>query len=116
MARVKRGVSAKKRKKNVLARAKGFRWGRKAKYRLAKDALRHAGEHSFRHRKMKKRTNRQLWQTIISSGVREAGLSYSKFIPLLKKHNIALDRKILSELRTSHPEAFKKLVETSKQK
>ena len=112
MARVKRGVLAKKRKKNILEKTKGFRWGRKSKPKLAKVALRHAWEHSFRHRKTKKRAFRQLWQTIISTGVKEEGLSYSKFIPLLKKRNIALDRKILSELRISYPEVFKKLVET----
>ncbi|MDP4007186.1 MAG: 50S ribosomal protein L20 [bacterium] len=116
MARVKRGTTAKKRRKKVLKQAKGFRWGRSKKYRLAKDALRHAWEHSFRDRKTKKRAYRKLWEVKISGGVREEGLSYSKFLPLLKKQGIALDRKILAELREKHPTTFKKLVGQVKKK
>lgn len=115
MARVKRGVAAKKRRGNVLKQAKGFRWGRKAKYRLAKQALQKAWGYSFRDRKTKKRAFRKLWTTKISGGVREAGLPYSRFLVLLKKHKIALDRKILAELREKHPTAFKNLVEQVKQ-
>lgn len=116
MARVKRGVAAKKRKKNVLAQAKGFKWGRNTKYRLAKDALRHAWEYAFRDRRAKKRSFRTLWETKISGGVREAGLRYSEFIPLLKKSHITLDRKILSQLREEHPEIFQQIVEQVKTK
>ena len=116
MARVKRGTTAKKRRKNVLKQAKGFKWGRNTKYRLAKDALRHAWEYSFRDRRAKKRSFRTLWETKISGGVREAGLSYSAFVPLLKKQGIALDRKILAELREKHPAAFKSVVEQVQQK
>lgn len=115
MARVKRGTTAKKRRKNVLKQAKGFKWGRNTKYRLAKEALRHAWEYSFRDRRAKKRSFRTLWETKISGGVREAGLSYSKFLPLLKKRGIALNRKILAELREQHPAAFKSVVEQAKQ-
>jgi len=85
MARVKRGVQASKRRKNVLAEAKGFRWGRKSKYKAAKDALHHAWRYSFRDRKVKKREFRKLWQINISSATKKQGLSYSKFINLLKK-------------------------------
>jgi large subunit ribosomal protein L20 len=116
MARVKRGVAAKKRKKNVLKQAKGFRWGRSTKYRLAKDALRHAWEHSFQDRKTKKGERRKLWEIKISGGVRQEGLTYSAFLPLLKKRGIALDRKILAQLREKHPVTFKNLVELVKQK
>ena len=115
MARVKRGTTAKKRRKNVLKQAKGFHWGRSKKYRLAKDALRHAWEHSFRDRKTKKRNYRKLWAIKISGGVREHGISYSTFLPLLKKHKVALDRKILAELRENHPKTFQKLVDHVKQ-
>lgn len=115
MARVKRGTTANKRRKNVLNQTKGFRFGRNKKYRLAKDALRHAWEHAFTDRKTKKREYRKLWEIKISSGVREQGLTYSKFIPLLKKQGITLDRKILAELREKHPGAFQRLVEQVKQ-
>ena len=116
MARVKRGTTANKRRKNVLKQAKGFRWGRSKKYRLAKDALRHAWEHAYRDRKTKKRVYRKLWSTKISGGVKEEGMNYSTFLPLLKKQGIALDRKILAELREKHPKIFKGIVEMVKQK
>jgi len=116
MARVKRGTTAKKRRKNVLKQTKGFKWGRSKKYRLAKDALRHAWEHAYKDRKTKKRNYRKLWEGKISGGVREQGLRYSTFIPLLKKQGIALDRKILAELREKHPTTFQRLVEQVKQK
>ena len=107
---------AHKRRKNVLKDAKGFRWGRKSKYRLAKDALRHAWEYSFRDRKVKKRTFRQLWQTRINAATRPEGISYSRFIDQLKKHEVAVDRKILSELAHKKPEIFKEIIETAKTK
>ena len=110
MARVKRGVTAHKRRANVLKQTKGFRWGRKSKYKLAKDALAHAGVYAFRDRKVKKRTFRKLWQIQISSALGNT-ISYSKFIAALKKNNIEIDRKILSELGREHPEVFKKIVE-----
>ena len=110
MARVKRGVQASKRRKNVLKDAKGFRWGRKAKYRLAKDALLHAQKYAFRDRKAKKRVFRQLWESIISSACKKHGTSYSKFMHSLKEKNITLDRKILSELIKTNPEIFEKIV------
>jgi large subunit ribosomal protein L20 len=115
MARVKRGTTANKRRKNVLKQTKGFRFKRGAKYRLAKDALRHAWEHAFKDRKVKKRAYRKLWSTKISGGVRENGLTYSKFLPLLKKHKVELDRKILAELREKHPKIFQKIVDQVKQ-
>lgn len=110
MTRIKRGTSANKRRRNILKHTKGFRWGRKSKFRLAKDALLHAWTYAFRDRKAKKRTFRALWQTRINSGCRTEGISYSRFIHLLKKKNIELDRKILAELSVSHPDIFKKVV------
>jgi large subunit ribosomal protein L20 len=114
MARVKRGKIAHKRRKHVLKHAKGFKWGRKAKYKLAKDALRHAWTYSFRDRKRKKGEFRKLWETQINSACRKHGLSYSKFIYGLKKNKIELDRKILADLAKNHPEIFNKLVEKVK--
>ncbi|MCP6726868.1 MAG: 50S ribosomal protein L20 [Patescibacteria group bacterium] len=113
MARVKRGVTANKRRKNVLKQVKGFKWGRKTKYKLAKDALAHAGVYSFRDRKAKKRVFRKLWQVQISAALGDM-ISYSKFIAELKKNNIEIDRKILSQLGKTRPETFKKIVEKVK--
>lgn len=111
MVRVKRGVSAHKRRKNLLKRVKGFKWGRKSKYRAAKEALLHAGVHSYKDRKAKKREFRRLWQIQINALSKELGLPYNKLIHGLKEKKIELDRKILSELAKRHPEIFKKIVE-----
>ena len=111
MARVKRGKVAHKRRKKVLKLAKGFRWGRKSKYRLAKDALFHAWTHAYRDRKRKKRTYRALWQVQINAAVREKDFSYSKFINALKKNKVEIDRKILAKLGQEHPKIFEKIIE-----
>ncbi len=114
MSRVKKWKSAHKRKKHLLKYAKGFRWGRKNKYRLAKDALRHAWEYAYRDRRTKKREKRKLWQVQINAACKEEGILYSRFIYGLKKNKVMLDRKILSKLAQDNPEIFKKLVELSK--
>lgn len=100
-----------KRRRNVLKQTKGFRFGRKSKERMAREALLHAGTHAYRDRKKKKSTMRQLWNIKINAAVRPAGISYSKFIGQLKKQNIALDRKILSQLAEKHSEIFSKVLE-----
>jgi len=114
MARVKRGTTAHKRRKNVLKAAKGFRWGRSTKYRLAKEALQHAWQYAYRDRKTKKRNFRRLWQIQINAAAREQGISYSKFIDLLKKNNVEIDRKILATLAQEKPEVFKEILEKVK--
>ena len=114
MVRIKRGKTARRKKKRLFQQVKGFRWGRKSRYRLAKDALRHALEYAYRDRRRKKREVRRLWQTQINAACRQEGISYSKFIFGLKKNNIALDRKILSLLAKEHQEIFKKIVEKIK--
>ena len=114
MVRVKRGKIAHKRRKHLLKYAKGFRWGRKSKYKLAKDALLHAWKYAYRDRKVKKREFRKLWQTQINAACREQGISYSKFIYGLKQNKIELDRKILADLARNHPEIFSKILETVK--
>ncbi len=111
MVRIKRGKTSHKRKKKILKLAKGYRWGRKSKYRLAKDALVHAWTHAFRDRKNKKRTFRGLWQIQINAATRERGISYSRFTNLLKKNKIEINRKILAELGQKHPKIFEKIVE-----
>ncbi|MEK7519184.1 MAG: 50S ribosomal protein L20 [Patescibacteria group bacterium] len=114
MARVKRGKTAHKRRKHLLKYTKGFRWGRKSKYRLAKDAILHAFKYAYRDRRTKKRTFRGLWQNQISAGLNQFNISYSKFIALLKKDKIELDRKILATLAQKNPQIFGKIVEKVK--
>ncbi|OGF62644.1 50S ribosomal protein L20 [Candidatus Giovannonibacteria bacterium RIFCSPHIGHO2_01_FULL_45_33] len=112
MTRVKKGKMALKRRKNVLAQTKGFRWQRSKKERAAKEALLHAGHHAFADRRKKKGNFRALWNIKINAAVREQGLSYSKFINKLKKANVGLNRKVLSELAEKHPDIFKKVVDS----
>ena len=114
MVRVKRGVIAHKKRKKILKHAKGFKWGRKSKERLAREALLHAWPHAFRGRKERKRNFRNLWQIQIGAGARANGLSYSRLIDSLNKKNIALDRKILAEIAKNKPEVFTKIVEYAK--
>lgn len=110
MTRVKKGVHALKRRRSVLKQTKGFHHGRSTKERMAKDALLHAGSYSFSHRKDKKSHNRKLWNIKINAGARELGMSYSKLIGALKKKNIELDRKILSDFAEHHPETFSRIL------
>ncbi|HCM36592.1 MAG TPA: 50S ribosomal protein L20 [Candidatus Wildermuthbacteria bacterium] len=114
MARVKRGIVSHKRRKNALARTKGFRWGRKSKYRLAKDALRHAWTYAYRDRRAKKRAFRQDWQRQLGGALTLQNLNYSRFIAALKKQNVGLDRKVLAQLAKEHPKAFQKIIELCK--
>ncbi len=114
MTRVKRGVMAHKRRQKIIKQAKGFKWGRKSKYKLAKDALKHAWVHAYVDRKKKKRNFRQLWQIKINAASRAQGLTYSQFINKLKKAKIEIDRKILAHLAEKEPEVFKKIVEKVK--
>lgn len=114
MVRVKRGKFAHKRRKHLLKYAKGFRWGRKSKYRLAKEALIHAWTHSYRDRKAKKREFRKLWQIQINAACRKYGLSYSRFIHALQQKKIELNRKILAQFAQKNPEIFEKIVKEIK--
>lgn len=114
MTRVKRGTIAHKRRKNLLKHVKGFRWGRKSKYRLAKDALKHALSHAYKDRKRKKREFRNLWQIKINAAARERGLTYSQFISKLKAAKIEIDRKVLSQLAEKNPKVFDKIIEKMK--
>ena len=115
MTRVKRGVTAHKRRKKIIKQAKGFKWGRKSKYKLAKDALRHAWTYAYRDRKRKKRDFRRLWNIKINAAVREQGLTYSQFINKLKKANIEIDRKILAHLAEHKQEVFGEIIEKIKE-
>lgn len=99
-----------KRRKNILAQTKGYRFDRKSKERVAKEAIKHAGSHAFRHRRAKKRDFRQLFTLRINAAARPLGFSYSKLINALKTKKVGLDRKSLSTLAKDHPEVFEKLV------
>ncbi len=110
MTRVKKGVHALKRRRSVLKQTKGFRHGRSKKEKQAKEALLHAGNYAFAHRKDKKSHNRKLWNIKINAGARELGMSYSKLIGALKKKKIELDRKILADLAENHPKTFAKIL------
>jgi large subunit ribosomal protein L20 len=114
MTRVKRGVAANKRRKNVLEDAKGFRWRRKSTFRAAKEALLKAGKYAYRDRRVKKRTFRALWITRLNNALKENGLKYNQFIAMMKTKKVELDRKVLSELAAQNPEMFQILVEAYK--
>jgi large subunit ribosomal protein L20 len=114
MPRVKRGTQHVKRRKNLLSKTKGMKWGRKSKIRLARPAMLKAGVYAYRDRRNKKRSMRRLWQIRINAAVRQLGTTYSQFINGLKKNNIALDRKVLSTLAKDRPAVFKNIVEKTK--
>ncbi|MDD5569426.1 MAG: 50S ribosomal protein L20 [Candidatus Pacebacteria bacterium] len=114
MVRVKRGVAAHKRRKNVIKQTKGYRWSRKSKFLAAKQALMRAWTHAYVDRRRKKRERRSLWQIQISAVCKENGTSYSKFIAGLKKNNIEVDRKILADFANKNPAIFAKVLEASK--
>lgn len=114
MARVKRGTTANKRRKNIIKKAKGYSKSRSSKFRSAKQAVIWAGKKAYIGRKARKRDFRSLWQLRISNAVKPEGLNYSKFMNALKKAKIGLNRKMLSELAVNEPKAFKKIVEETK--
>ena len=114
MTRVKRGVSANKKRKKILKATKGFRWGRSKKERAAKEALLHSQQRAFRGRKEKKRAFRGLWQIKINASARRHGITYSKLISALKQNKIALDRKILARFAEDYPKLFSQIVEKVK--
>jgi large subunit ribosomal protein L20 len=114
MTRVKKGVSALKSRKNILKQTKGYRHGRSTKERLANEAIVHAGSYAFAHRRDKKGDFRRLWQVRLSAMLKAEGLSYSKFIPMLKKKDIALDRKILADLAGNHPDTLRVIINSVK--
>jgi len=114
MPRVKRGKIHVKFRRNLLKKVKGFRSGRKNLMRAASIATVKAGVNAYRDRRVKKRNMRALWQVRLSAAAKEYELSYSKLIGALKKANIGLDRKVLSELASKERDIFKKIIETVK--
>jgi large subunit ribosomal protein L20 len=110
MPRVKRGLGHLKKRRSLMKRVKGFEGGRRKLIKLAKTADTKAGAHAYRDRRVKKRDMRALWQVRINAAVRTLGTSYSKFIGGLKKKEVALDRKVLSEIAAKEPKVFEKIV------
>ena|SRR3989344_3289534 len=114
MVRVKRGFVARRRRKKVLARAKGFRRTVRTQFRRAKQAVYKALRHATRHRKLKKRDMRRLWIARINAAARGLGLKYNVFIAKLKKANINLNRKMLADLAVKDPKAFALIAEMAR--
>ena len=110
MTRVKRSVQKRARRKKIIKRAKGFISHRKTNFRAANEAVWHAGKHAYRGRKQKKRNFRKLWQIRIGAAAQGMDISYSKLMGGLKKANVVLNRKMLSELAVRYPEVFEKVV------
>ena len=115
MARVKRGVTAHARHKKVLKAAEGYYGRRKSTIRIAKQAVEKAGQYAYRDRRVKKRNFRALWIQRINAAVRDHGLTYGRFIDGLGKAEVAVDRKVLSDLAITEPAAFAALVVRAKE-
>ena len=114
MPRVKRGVTARARHKKVFKLSKGFKLRRNNVFRVAKQAVMKAGQYAYRDRRNKKRVFRRLWIARINAGARANGMTYSVFMNGLKKANIALDRKVLSDMAIFDKAGFASLVEKVK--
>jgi large subunit ribosomal protein L20 len=114
MARVKRAVHAKKKRREVLRKAKGYFGSRSKRYRVAKEQLLHSGQYAYRDRRDRKAQFRRLWIARIGAGARQHGLSYSRFVNGLQKAGVEVDRKVLADMAVHDPEAFGQLVEAAK--
>ena len=114
MPRVKRSVHARKKRRTVLNRAKGYYGAKSRSYRAAKEQVQHSLQYMYRDRRNKKREIRRLWITRINAAARLNGLSYSVLMNGLKQRNITINRKMLADIAVNDPAAFTKLVETVK--
>lgn len=114
MARVKRGVVSRRKHNKLQDLTKGFRGTKSRLIKTAHEAALHAGAYAYHGRKLRKRDFRSLWIIRIGEAVKKENISYSKFMDMLKKSNVELDRKILSDMVVNHPEAFKKVVDSVK--
>ena len=114
MARVKRGVTARRRHNKLISRAKGYYNARRKVYRVAKQAVIKAGQYAYIGRKQRKRQFRQLWIVRINAAARQNGLTYGQFIAGLKKADVEIDRKILADLAIRDAATFGKIAELAK--
>src|SRR4051812_378440 len=115
MPRVKRGVTGRKRRKEVLKQAKGYYSSRGRHFRAAHEQILHSGVYAYRDRRAKKGDFRRLWIVRINAAARENGISYSRLIAGLREAEVEVDRKILAELAVNEPAAFSALAELAKQ-
>jgi len=113
MPRVKKGYKARRRRNRVLKAVSGFRGKRGTCYSVASEALHHAWQHKYRHRKQRKREFRRLWIIRINAASRPLGVSYSKLMGALNVNGIEINRKMLAELAIRDPAAFKAVVTTA---
>ena len=114
MPRVKRSVAARKGRRRILKKAKGYYGARSKLYRVAREAVERAGVYAYKGRKQRKRQFRSLWIARINAGAREHGLSYSRMINGLKRAGVEVDRKILAQLAIEDPKGFGELAELAK--
>ncbi len=114
MARIKRGVTKRRRHKKILDAAKGFQGSSHRNYKWAKESVMHAWSYAYRHRRERKGEFRSLWIVRISAACRAAGMPYNQFIHGLKLAEIELDRKILADMAVRDPEGFSQLIETAR--
>ena len=114
MPRVKRAVSAHKKRRTVLNRAKGYYGAKSLSYRAAKEQVQHSLQYMYRDRRNKKREIRRLWITRINAAARINGMSYSVLMNGLKKAGVQLDRKVLSDMAINDPAAFTTITEVAK--
>lgn len=114
MPRIKRGVTARRRHKKILARAKGYYGARSRVFRVAKQAVIKAGQYAYRDRRQRKRQFRALWITRINAASRSNGLSYSRLIAGLRRAAIGLDRRVLADLAIHDKVAFTAIVEKAR--
>ncbi len=115
MPRVKRGVTAKKKRRTVLESAKGYYGAKSRTYKAAKEQVQHSLQYAYRDRRNKKREIRALWITRINAAAHLNGMSYSRFMNGLKKAEIELDRKVLADMAVNDPAGFATLAECAKQ-
>jgi large subunit ribosomal protein L20 len=115
MARVKRAVHARKKRREVLSEAKGYYGARSRRYRVAKEQLLHSGVYAYRDRRDRKGQFRRLWITRIGAAARQEGLTYSTFIHGLGVAGVELDRKILADMAVTDPASFRGLVGVARQ-
>ena len=114
MSRAVNGTVSRRRRKKILKMAKGYRSVRRTAFRKAREAVEHGLSYAYRDRKNRKREFRRLWIARINAAVRAEGLNYSQFMYGLKKADIQLDRKVLSDLAINNQETFKSLTETAR--
>jgi large subunit ribosomal protein L20 len=108
MARSK-SIAARRHRK-VKKSVKGYKHAARKRVNVAKQAILHAGQYAYIGRKLRKRDMRRLWITRLNAAVRQEGLTYSKFIKILKQNNVEIDRKVLSDIAVRNPDAFKSII------